>query len=300
MLRRRIADLRLLSLPLSLSLALSLQLAGCQKPPATDTTTPTDASAQADANAPAEPAEAPLPAADEVLARSIDAVGGADAIAKIESSYTEAKTEIKAQGISLVTRIWSKGKDFYVESDMPGVGLSQVWKKGDEIWSKDPINGMRKLEGKEAAQTRWSSDPMLAANWREYFEQAKTLGRSKDGERSLVEVELSGADGAKLVLMFDEATGLPAGQSFEQQTPMGSLPIRITVDDYREIKGVKFPFRSVTDMQLMSAVQVTEKLEVNVEIDDAKFEVPTKAPAEAAPASDKKGKADKKSKAKSG
>src|SRR5690606_25358813 len=153
----------------------------------------------------------------------------------------------------------------------------QVWKKGDEIWSQDPINGLRKLEGKEAAQARWSSDPMLAANWNEYFDEAKTIGRSEDGDRSLVEVELSSKNDDRLVLLFDEATHLPAGQAFEQQTPMGSLPIRITVDDYREIAGVKFPFRSVTDMQLMSAVQITETLEVNVEIDDSKFELPTTA-----------------------
>lgn len=268
----------------ALCLALTLPAVGCQKPPAAEPTTP-PADATAQAEAPAEPEQAPLPAAEDVLARSIEAQGGKAAIEAITSSYTEAKTEIKAQGLSLTTRIWSKGNDFYMESDMPGVGLSQVWKKGDEIWSKDPINGLRKLEGKEAAQARWSSDPMLAANWKQYFEQAKTVGRSEgpDG-KSLVEVELSSADGSRLVLLFDEQSHLPAGQAFDQETAMGSLPIRITQDDYREVSGVMFPFRSVTDMQLMSAVQVTETLEVNIDVDDAKFVVPSAQPEPAAEA----------------
>lgn len=268
MLRRRI----LRCSPLLLTFVLA-----CQKPPAADTTTPADATAtspEPNADADAPPAEAPLPAASDVLAKSIEAMGGKAAIEAVKSSYTESKTEIKAQGLSLVTRIWSKGDNFYVESDMPGVGLSQVWKKGDDIWAKDPINGLRKLEGKEADQARWSSDPMLAANWNKYFDDAQTVGRSKDGDRELVEVKLSKAGGDELVLLFDAETSMPAGQSFKQETPMGAMAIRITLADYREVAGVMVPFRSVTDMQLMSAIQTTEKYEVNVEVDDAKFEPP--------------------------
>ncbi len=257
--------------PLLLTLALA-----CQKPPATDTTSPNDATAtdqtqntEADA-----PAEAPLPDAAEVLAKSIEALGGKAAIEAVKSSYTESKTEIKAQGLTLVTRIWSKGDNFYAESDMPGVGLSQIWKKGDEIWSKDPISGMRKLEGKEAEQARWSSDSLLAAHWNKYFDKAETIARSKAGDREVIEVQLSREGGDALVLLFDAETSMPVGQAFKQETPMGAMAIRITFDDYREIEGVMVSFRSVTDMQLMSMVQTTEKYEINVDVDDAKFAPP--------------------------
>jgi len=269
MLRRRIA----LLCPLLLTLSIA-----CEKPPATAETTP-----PADTNPP-PPAEAPLPTVDEVLARSIEALGGRPAIEAVKSSYTESKTEIKAQNMSLTTRIWSKGDDFYFESDMPGMGMSQVWKKGDEIWSKDPINGLRKLEGKEAAQAKWSSDSLLAANWKKYFDTAELLGRTKEGERELYEVALRTAAGDELVLVFDAATGLPAGQRFKQETPMGAMNIRVSLEDFRDVQGVKVPFRSVTDMQLVSAVQTTEKYEVNVPIDDAKLQLPSAEPPAPEPA----------------
>ncbi len=288
MLRRRIA--------LFCSLLLTPAL-GCEKPPASDTTTP-PAGGDAPPAADAEPAEAPLPTVDEVLARSIEAVGGRAAVDAIKSSYTESKTEIKAQGLSVVTRVWSKGDDFYVESDMPGVGLSQVWKKGDDIWSKDPINGMRKLEGKEAHQARWSSDSLLAANWKKYFDQAELLGRKQEGERELYEVALTTNAGDRLVLLFDAKTSLPAGQVFEQQTPMGAMAIRIEVGDFREVQGVMVPFRSVTDMQLMSAVAITEKYEVNVEVDDAMLVPPSETPPPPTEPVKPKGKAKTKPKAK--
>lgn len=301
MLRRRLVRL---------CLPLALPLLACQKPPAGPTTPPDDAAASATpaepvAADPATPPEAPLPVAEDLLARSIDAVGGKAAIDAIASSYTETKMEITAQHITMSTKVWSKGDNFYVESDMPGVGKTEVWKKGPDIWSRDPINGLRKLEGKEAAQARWSSEPVLAANWREYFAKAQTLGRSKVDQGDVVEVELTSEDGEqRLVLLFDEKTAMPAGMTFEQESPMGAMPIRITYGDFREIAGVKIPFRSVTDMQLMSMVQTTEKHEVNVEIDDAKFDPPNpeNSAADKAKDNDKgksKTKAKNKSKAKS-
>lgn len=255
---------------------LFLAPAACDKPPAAEPTTPPTETAATDPAADAEPdptAEADLPAAEEILASSIKAVGGKDKVDAIKSSYTESKTELKAQNMTFVTKIWAKDDNFYVETDMPGMGLSKVWKKGEEIWSVDPINGKRKLEGKEAAQTRRSADPLLAANWKKYFDEAKTVGRSTQGEQEVLEVEFTRGDDS-LVLLFDATTYLPAGQTFTQETPMGEMPIRVLYDDYREIEGVMTPFSSVTDMQVMSAIQTTEKYEVNVEIDDSKFDLP--------------------------
>jgi len=290
MLRRRIA----LLCPLLLSVSLA-----CEKPPATDTTTPTDATppaSEAKTETP-PPVDAPLPAAEEILAKSVDALGGRAAIDAVKSSYSEARTEIKQQGINLVSRTWIKGDDFYIESDMPGVGLSQMWKKGDELWSQDPINGLRKLEGKEADQARWVSDPLLAANWNKYFEKAETIDRTKNGDKELYEVKLSSESGDEMVLSFDAKTSLPAGQAFKQATPMGAIALRITLDDYRDIQGVKVPFRAVTDVQLMSMVQTTEKYEVNVPVDDAKLQPPTPG-APAGPTEGDKGKGKGKAKAK--
>lgn len=263
---------------LRLSLMTTLIAAGCQKPPAGEPTETPESSGAVETGTEAgegdeASAEAPLPAAEEILAKSIDAVGGKEAIDRIESSYMEAKTEIKAQNMTISTKIWSKGGNFYLESDMPGMGLSQVWKKDKDVWSKDPINGLRKLEGKEADQALWSADPMLAANWKDYFEAAETVGRRTVGDLEVLEVELSKGE-TSLVLLFDAKSFLPAGQSFMQETPMGEMPIEITYGDYREVEGVMTAFESVTDMQLMSATQTTETYEVNVEIDDAKFDPP--------------------------
>lgn len=282
------------------SLTLVALLAACGKdPPAT-----TDPSAAAPAPAPAtDAADAPtaaadLPPAEEVLEQAVVALGGRDKLDAVKSFYSESKMEIPAQKISAVVRTWWKDGDFYMENDMTGVGLSQVWKHGEDIWSQDPINGRRKLEGKEARQSMWGASVSLAADWKRYFQTAETVGRRAEGETELIDVKLTDADGTEVTLSFDATSHLPVEQSFTQETPMGNLPIRTTMEDYRDVAGVKTSFRSTTNMAVMSAVQTVEKFEPNVEVDEAKFVPPAaktdkKAKAEA-PKADKNAKAAKK------
>ena len=253
----------------------------CNPPEAAPTTPPADGDATptdpADAGDDGAAAAAELPAAEEVLAKSLEAVGGKDAILAIESSYLEGKMTISAQNLGGTLKVWSKGDNSYVESNIDGVGKSQMWKKGDEMWTKDPIQGLRKLEGKEADQAKWSSDPILAANWNKYFDKAETA-RISDGEggRKVIEVELTSEGGDTVTLLFDAETYMPVGQQFTQETQMGKMPIRTTLSDFREIAGVKIPFKSTSDMGVVESEQTTEKYEVNVEIDDKKFEPPKK------------------------
>lgn len=223
----------------------------------------------ADGGTTAVPADAP--AAEEVLAQAVDALGGQAALDKVESYYSEASMEVTGQNITAQIKLWWKGGDFYMETDMAGAGQSRVWKKGETIWAEDPINGKRKLEGKEAAQTSWSASLSLAADWQRYFESAQTVGVRSAGGFELVDVRLTDKHGTSIVLSFDAKTGLPREQSFVQATPMGDMEIRTTLEDYRDAGGVKTPYKSVTAMSLFSSVQTVSKFEVNVPVDTAKF-----------------------------
>lgn len=273
MMRRFFRACLLLTVPAALA---------CNPPEAAPTTPPADGNAAAtetpaDGAESSESAEVDLPAAEEVLAKSLEAVGGKEAILAIESSYLEGKMTISAQNLGGTLKVWSKGDDSYIESNIDGVGKSQMWKKGDEMWTKDPIQGLRKLEGKEADQAKWSSDPILAANWNKYFDKAETA-RVSDGEggKKVIEVELTSSTGDVVTLLFDADSYMPVGQQFTQETQMGNMPIRTTLSDFREINGVQIPFKSVSDMGVVESEQVTEKYEVNVKIDDKKFEPPKK------------------------
>jgi hypothetical protein len=259
-------------------------LAACSKDPpasaepAAATPTPAAGSEAPTGGETTDAAPAELPAAEQVLEEAVVALGGREKLDAIKSFYSESKMEISAQNLKGEIKTWWKGGDFHIENEMDGVGLSQVWKKGDEIWADDPISGRRKLEGKEARQTRWGASVSLAADWKDHFTKAETVGIRTEGDTKLVDVKLTDAEGTEVTLSFDATTHLPIEQSFMQETPMGNLPIRTTMSDYRDVGGVKTSFQSTTSMAIVTAVQTIEKFEPNVDIDEAKF-VPPKAKA---------------------
>lgn len=235
-----------------------------------------DAKAVADAVAATDPA-ANLPKAEEILAKAVEAVGGEDKLSKVESFYYKGQVSIMGQNMGGPIEIWWKNGDFFTTQEMMGVGTIKAGKSGATIWSQDPINGLRKLEGAEGEQHLWASSLMLAADWKNYFAEAKTVAEREDGAKTLYDVELTSKSGAKITMSFDKETGLQSGQSFQQVTPMGPMPISVKMDDYRTVEphGIRIAFRQMTDAKLMKATQEISELTVNAEVDTTRFAMPT-------------------------
>lgn len=225
----------------------------------------------ADAEGPAAPA---LPAAEEILAKAVEAIGGKAKLDAIDSFYYEGKIEILGQNIDGAVKIWWKNGDFYTEQEMKGIGMVRAGKAGDVVWAEDPITGLRELEGAEAEQHMWASSLQLAADWKRYFEKATTVGERTDDGKKVYDVELVAATGGKVKMSFDAESGLQVAQEFKQVTPLGELPVVVKMQDYREVEGVKIAFKQVTDANLMKATQTIEKIEVNPEVSESRFQMP--------------------------
>lgn len=86
----------------------------------------------------------------------------------------------------------------------------------------------------------------------------------------------------RVKLFFDQKTGLLVRQLRYSTTMVGTNPIQIDYADYRDVNGIKFPFRwTVTWTNGQSTYQVNE-IQSNVAIDSGRFAKP--APAVLAPA----------------
>ncbi|MEZ4381095.1 MAG: hypothetical protein R3A79_07085 [Nannocystaceae bacterium] len=284
---------------LSLGLSLALLVGACADSSGTDAAAKAESSADASADkaADAPPKEA-MPAAEELLAASVDALGGAANFEAIRSYYVESQMNVDGLGLSGTAQTWWAGGDFYVETDMPGVGLVRLGSQGDKIWSDDPINGMRMITGIEAEQAAWSTSRCLALDWKRYFDSAETTALvDGEGGRRLAEITFKSAGGDEVILRLDAATKMPVSQSFKQANPLGSMPVTVTFDDFREVAGTQVAYKQFVDASLTKMSSVTNKFEVNVEVPSDKFAPPgpqtIRLPDEAAQAPDKlKGKPD--------
>lgn len=233
--------------------------------------TDADAKAQGD-----DVAKAALPDAAELLDKAVLAQGGREKLDGLTSLYLEGKLVVSAQNIKGDVKLWWKAGDFYTEQTMVGVGMVRAGKQGDVIWSEDPINGLRKLEGAEAEQHAWASSPSLAAHWQRYFEKAETTGERDVGGAKAYDVTLTSKTGAKVTISVDATSGLPVAQQFQQDTPLGPMPVAVELKDYRDVGGLKLPHVQVTDAKLAVATQTLTKVEFGVEIDATKFAMPTR------------------------
>ncbi|RMG97926.1 MAG: hypothetical protein D6705_07400 [Deltaproteobacteria bacterium] len=219
-----------------------------------------------------------LPDAETLLAKVVDAVGGADRIEAITSFYEEAQVESPKQNLRGTVRMWWQKGDFYAETDLPGVGLTRQGKKGETVWSEDPIFGPRVLSGPEAEQTKWQAKLTLAHRWRDFFDRARTVAKRTEGDRTIYDVELVKDPDTKVVLHVDANTYEVVSETLEQASPMGKVPVTVRFFDVREVAGVKMPYRIELDTPLGKMIHTVTKIEVGVPVDPAKFEVPT-APA---------------------
>jgi len=215
-----------------------------------------------------------LPKADALLSKAVEAAGGAEAFAKVKSFYYEGQLVIASQKLEARSKVWWKEGNFYTEQDMVGVGEVRAGKKGESIWSSDPINGQRVLTGLEAEQVAWASSLMIAADWKRYFDKAETVKEDTIDGKKVYIVKLTSKSGGEMELQFDVESGLQTGFSFVQETAMGKMPISLSLQDYREVGGVKLAYKQITEMPIASATLEIMDLKLNPEISDARFEMP--------------------------
>jgi hypothetical protein len=83
-----------------------------------------------------------------------------------------------------------------------------------------------------------------------------------------------------LKLYFDEKSGLLVRLIRYGDTPLGLLPTQVDYADYREVDGVKIPFRwTLARPGGRFTIQLTD-VKQNVPVDDAKFAKPPAPPTE--------------------
>jgi hypothetical protein len=216
--------------------------------------------------------------AEKVLARFVEVTGGVEAYKKITTTVTRGTVELKAQGIKGTMETTSKAPNLFRSSqNIAGIGEMLQGYDGKVAWSKDPINGLRELEGVEKALALRASAFNAPIRWRELYKKAALTGSKKIGDADAWVVVLTPAVGKPVVQYYDKKTGLMVRMDIVAEGPQGTIPTETLISDYREVDGVKTPFRAVT--KLGSAIEmelVTTEVKNNVPVEDSIFAKPAK------------------------
>lgn len=228
------------------------------------------------AEAAAVPSQAPatrLPSAKEVLTRFVKAIGGADAVHKLNSSHSIGKVEAAKQAMTGTLEVFSARPNKLLQK-MSIAGIeSTVGYNGEVGWSIDPMQGPMLLQGKMLEEVREQADFYGILHDPKNYKSMETVQRTQFDNKDCYKLKLVRLSGNETTEYFDTKTGLLVGVVGMHESPMGAASATATVGNYKEFDGVKIPTRVSQQMMGVEMVVIVTSCENN-QVSDSVFDLP--------------------------
>ena len=213
--------------------------------------------------------------ADPVFAKYINAIGGADRVAKL-TSYTATGTYIgfNTGGASVPIEIFAKAPDQRSTVVRMFDGDAVKTTDGRNAWAAE---GWRQLPlmtftGSNVVGARVEAMLAFPMVLQKAFSQWK-VGAVTIGDTDVQVLQGTNPGQLPLNLYFDDA-GLLVRSVRWSSTPVGTVPTETEYSDYREVAGVRMPFRMVVTWTNGQNTYELKDVRPNVAIDPARFARP--------------------------
>jgi len=216
------------------------------------------------------------PSPGQLLEKYVQAVGGAAAVEKATSRVM--KGTIEFGGKSLPIEIYAKDPDRRISFTHMPEGDNVTAFNGHEGWLVMTGHPLREMHGSDLDGAAMDADLHLATHLKPMFSEMRVRGTKKIGDLEAYVVVGQREGKPPIQLFFDEQSGLLVRLVRFGETALGQLPTQIDYGDYRDVGGVKIPYRwTLARPSGRFTIQVSE-VKDNVPVDDAKFVKPPVPP----------------------
>ncbi|MGH9873816.1 MAG: tetratricopeptide repeat protein [Pyrinomonadaceae bacterium] len=218
----------------------------------------------------------PMPTVDEVLARYVQALGGATAINAATSRVMKGTVDVVGvrRGAPFESYAQAPNKTLTI-LPAPSSGVIRLGFNGRGGWVQTPAE-LRLLKGAELAAVTRDSDFYGPLRLRNYYAKISLLGKSKIGYREVYALELQPASGAVEKLYLDAETYLPVRVNTTHMNGRVQATVEMYLDDWRVVDGIKYPFRLSQSFPGRTLVFNVKEIQHNVALDARMFEAPVK------------------------
>jgi photosynthetic reaction center cytochrome c subunit len=213
-----------------------------------------------------------LPTAEQLLDKYLAAIGGADALQEI-TSRVQRGTLTSFGGQKIPAEVYSKAPDKRLSVMHLQGGDSVTAFDGKQGWLSVPSR-VHMMSAAENDAARIDADLYFAVHVKALYQKfGVEPGEKIDGHDTYLVVGRSEGH-PPLRLYFDQQTGLLLQLVRYAETPLGRNPTQIDYADYRDVNGVKVPFRwTLARPGNRFTIQI-EQIQQNVPVDDSKFAPP--------------------------
>src|SRR5687768_3221740 len=185
---------------------------------------------------------ASLPAARDLVARHVAAIGGRDAVLRHPFFRAKGTLQMPAAGLNAEIEVsGAKPNLFLMKMTIPGMGEMLQGYDGTHGWAMDPMAGPRLIEGPELAdlvnEAEFASVLRESAN----IESLETTEKVTLGTEECYKVRVKWKNGQESFDCYSVTSGLLIGSFSTQESPMGKIESVTEFKEYRDFSGVKQP-----------------------------------------------------------
>jgi hypothetical protein len=214
------------------------------------------------------------PAAKDVVAKYITAIGGEAAAKKLAtSSMTATGTRTDLAGRSTPIEVVNAGGKTFVRSTPADGPVASQMVSADSAW----------MQGRQGLRTTSGADAATSYLFARAYEPVTTLPENaRVGGKETIDGHETWSVGAAIDdhtrqrVWFDATTGLAVRRVITIDSPIGRIPTQTDFDDYRDVNGVKVPF-TVKVSSVNGGQNATRKytsIDFGKPVDAKLFEVP--------------------------
>ncbi len=187
----------------------------------------------------------------------------------------KGKMRMAQAGLSgTVTWLSSGLENFYADTDFGRFGRMEQAVHGDRAWEASTIYPFREYAGKYLEQAKLSHPASLFGDWREFYDQVKVLRSAEFEGKEVYLVQVQHGELPPGKLYVEAATGdvLKAEMVMLEPNLGVALPMETLFEDYREVGGLRLPFRIVSSTDATGR-QIVEfdSVELGVEVAEDAF-----------------------------
>lgn len=228
---------------------------------------------------PETPKTEPPISVDELMAKSIAALGGEANLRKLNTRVTTFESDLENQGVKATGVSYAKAPnkaatDTTLTALNKKIALIREYFDGTTGEESYTFSLSDKYTGKRLEDVRIGADFYGPLDWKSNYKKIEVIRTAKVGDEDAYVVVFEPEKGSKFTEYYSTKTFLVLKRegSIPSSTGGPTIPYSATYEDYRDVDGVKIAFKS-TNVSPSNGSIVTRLISVkhNVPVDDDLF-----------------------------
>jgi len=215
-----------------------------------------------------------MPSVDEVINRSIQAMGGAAALKAVTSHVIKGTVEVvgvsRGGSCEIYSGAGNRGRSIMQAHRM---GRVRVAYDGQSGWVQTS-SGVRALKLGELSAAQRDADLYGLLHLKDTYSKMTLRGKSKIGYREVYVVELQPVSGPPDQMYVDAESYLPVRQNTMRMQGGVLAPLEVYFDDWREVEGIKVPFAMTLRFPKQTLTLTVTEMRSNIPFDSKLFQRP--------------------------